>query len=268
DDDLHLLVWRGVRRGHGRHVRCIGCNLRRVREGWTARARPPGACRRIWSGTLRARSPGPDPSRRHHAPDYGRGRSADARVLFGRAGGGATHREPRCVIGRFRPWRQHEPEPCPGRQPTARPGLHRKHRRRGADHGHRPAASGRAWHPKLMALATYNGDVVIPHRPDWRQRVAWSRAWDTSIESGLTGAEDRRAMRLKPRERIVFRVIPWNAEERIRLLERLKAGVKAGRVLVPNWGRGATLAAGASGTSLAIASPAFTIHSANPVFIG
>lgn len=119
-----------------------------------------------------------------------------------------------------------------------------------------------------MALATYSGDVVIPHRPDWRQRVAWSRAWDTSIESGLTGAEDRRAMRLKPRERIVFRVIPWNAEERIRLLERLKAGVKAGRVLVPNWGRGATLAAGASGTSLAIASPAFTIHSGNPVFIG
>ena len=98
-----------------------------------------------------------------------------------------------------------------------------------------------------MALATYNGDVVIPHRPDWRQRVAWSRAWDTSIESGLTGAEDRRAMRLKPRERVVFRVIPWNAEERIRLLERLKAGVKAGRVLVPNWGRGATLAAEASG---------------------
>lgn len=118
-----------------------------------------------------------------------------------------------------------------------------------------------------MPVTTYNDAVVIPHPPDWRQPVEWSRSWDTRIESAVTGSEVRIGLRLKPREKIRFRLVPLDLAERLAMVARLKAAAKSGIALVPNWGRGSILSAEASGSSLAVAADNFKAQSGDVVFI-
>lgn len=118
-----------------------------------------------------------------------------------------------------------------------------------------------------MPVTTYNDAVVIPHAPDWRQPVEWSRSWDTRIESAVTGSEARVGLRLKPREKIRFRLVPLDLAERLAMVARLKAAAKAGLALVPHWGRGATLTIVAGGTSLAVAADNFKAQPGDLVFV-
>ncbi len=118
-----------------------------------------------------------------------------------------------------------------------------------------------------MPVTTYNDAVVIPHPPDWRQPVEWSRSWDTRIESAVTGSEARVGLRLKPREKVRFRLVPVDLVERLAMVGRLKAAVKCGLALVPHWGRGSTLTAVAAGSSLAVAADNFKAQPGDLVFV-
>ena len=118
-----------------------------------------------------------------------------------------------------------------------------------------------------MPVTTYNDAVVIPHAPDWRSPPEWSRSWDTRVESAVSGSESRIGLRLKPREKIRFRVVPLDLAERLALAERLKAAVKTGLAIVPHWGRGASLAAAASGTTVAVDADTFTAQPGDVVMI-
>jgi len=118
-----------------------------------------------------------------------------------------------------------------------------------------------------MPVTTYNDAVVIPHPPDWRQPVEWSRSWDTRIESAVTGSEARVGLRLKPREKLRFRLVPLNLAERLVMVARLKAAAKLGLAVVPHWGRGSTLTAEASGSSLVVAADNFKAQSEDVVFV-
>lgn len=118
-----------------------------------------------------------------------------------------------------------------------------------------------------MPVTTYNDAVVIPHPPDWRQPVEWSRSWDTRIESAVTGSEARVGLRLKPREKVRFRLVPLKLEERLVMVARLKAAAKAGLALVPHWGRGATLTTVAAGSSIAVAADNFKAQPGDLVFV-
>jgi len=46
-----------------------------------------------------------------------------------------------------------------------------------------------------MAVLFYNDAVVIPHAPDWRTPLEWSRTWDTRVEAAASGAESRVGLR-------------------------------------------------------------------------
>lgn len=118
-----------------------------------------------------------------------------------------------------------------------------------------------------MPVTTYNDAVVIPHAPDWRQPVEWSRSWDTRIESAVTGSESRVGMRLKPRQRIRFRLVPQDLTERRWLADRLRAAAKAGRAIVPHWGRGLEVAANASGKKLSVTADGFQSQPGDVLFI-
>ncbi len=118
-----------------------------------------------------------------------------------------------------------------------------------------------------MPVTTYNDAVVIPHAPDWRQPVEWSRSWDTRIESAVTGSEARVGLRLKPREKIRFRLVPLDLAERLAMVARLKAAAKAGLALVPHWGRGATLTGVAAGSSLTVVADSFKAQPGDLVFV-
>jgi hypothetical protein len=61
--------------------------------------------------------------------------------------------------------------------------------------------------------------------------------------------------------------VPYNLEERLAMVERLKVAVKSGLALVPHWGRGSTLAAAASGSSLTVIADNFKAQPGDAVFI-
>ena len=118
-----------------------------------------------------------------------------------------------------------------------------------------------------MPVKTYNDAVVIPHAPDRRQPVEWSRSWDTRIESAVTGSESRVGMRLKPRQRIRFRLVPQDLTERRWLADQLRAAAKAAKAIVPHWGRGLEVAASASGKKVTVTVDGFQSQPGDVLFI-
>lgn len=97
-----------------------------------------------------------------------------------------------------------------------------------------------------MSVELLLDHVVFPHRPDWRERVKWSRLWTTIIRDSVGGSEERVSMRPRGRVRLGFTVNPTNDVEAHQALDRLRAIVASGRAVVPYWGRGITLPTGAS----------------------
>lgn len=89
-----------------------------------------------------------------------------------------------------------------------------------------------------MSVERINGDVLIPHRPDWRQRVEWTRAWDTVIRDSVRGKEQRLALRPRGRVTVKFRFFPFDDIERQQFEDRMRAAMKDARAAIPFWGRG------------------------------
>jgi hypothetical protein len=102
-----------------------------------------------------------------------------------------------------------------------------------------------------MPVTEVNAHVLLPHLPDWSRPVQWSRAWRTDVQRVLTGAEERRALRPKPRGSLSWRVLPFDVTEQTPLLARLRAAAKSGLACAPYWGRGRRVVS-AAGTELVI----------------
>lgn len=96
-----------------------------------------------------------------------------------------------------------------------------------------------------MSIATYSGHVLLPHRPDWRQRVEWNREWETSIRSAVAGNEARVSMRPRARIGLKYRIIPFDHVEAGLFVMRAREVANTGRAVVPYWGRGVALRAAA-----------------------
>lgn len=100
-----------------------------------------------------------------------------------------------------------------------------------------------------MPLTTVNGHVLLPHYPDWTRPVEWSRSWRTDVDRSLSGSEERRALRPKPRTSVTWNILPYDVTEEARLLARLRAAAKSGLACAPYWGRGLRIVS-AVGTAL------------------
>lgn len=94
----------------------------------------------------------------------------------------------------------------------------------------------------VMSVELVNDCVVFPEQINWKDRVKWSRRWDTQIVGGITGAEDRSSGRSAPLQRLEYTITTYSIQARARLNARLLAAYKSGRACVPFWGRGQELA--------------------------
>jgi hypothetical protein len=94
-----------------------------------------------------------------------------------------------------------------------------------------------------VSVELINGYVILPHVPDWRREVAWSRQWGTKVERSVEGPEYRMGTRSTSRHKISWQVTPFDLEESTALIERLRAAIKTGLAATGFWGRGAQLSA-------------------------
>lgn len=95
-------------------------------------------------------------------------------------------------------------------------------------------------------ITTIDDHVILPHQADWNAKPELRRLWRAAVESSLGGNEDRLSVRSVAWMRFSYSVFPVNQVERARLEERLREGIKAGKIAVPLWGRGVPLSAAVS----------------------
>ena len=89
-----------------------------------------------------------------------------------------------------------------------------------------------------MSLTLLNDHVLLPHRPNWKTDPQWSRAWQTQVAAGVTGAESRTAVRVAPRLTLKWLVSPQDLQEQSQLDDRIRFALKSGQACTPYWGRG------------------------------
>lgn len=97
-----------------------------------------------------------------------------------------------------------------------------------------------------------NDIVLLPHLPDWSQAPKSERRWQSALSSAVSGMEARASLRQAPIRSLEWRVVPFDAQERGLLDDRLRAAVIEGTAAVPWWGRGLRLASAASGTTVTL----------------
>lgn len=102
-----------------------------------------------------------------------------------------------------------------------------------------------------MSVDLVNGHVLLPHLPDWGQRITHRRTWQNEVGRGLNGGEHRVAMRHRPRLSLSWGLVPHDSEEQALMHARLRAAVKSGYGCVPHWGRGIQVS-GTSGADLTL----------------
>lgn len=83
-------------------------------------------------------------------------------------------------------------------------------------------------------MESYANAVLIPDAPNWANKPRWSRRWQTAITTGVTGAEDRAALRKEPLESLEYSLLT-ELGEREALTARLQAALKSGRACIPRW---------------------------------
>jgi hypothetical protein len=93
-----------------------------------------------------------------------------------------------------------------------------------------------------MPVTLINSHVLIPDSPNWRTEPAWSRAWQTQVAGGVTGAESRTAVRMAPRVSLRWTVMSLTLQDHWQLDDRIRAALKLGLACAPYWGRGIKLA--------------------------
>jgi hypothetical protein len=102
-----------------------------------------------------------------------------------------------------------------------------------------------------------NNHVLLPHRANWTAPPQTSRLWETGITPGITGAEQRQALRAWGRRSLGYTVTCRSLEQRARLDAQLDSGKNSGMACAPYFGRATALAAG-------VAAGAGAITLANP----
>jgi hypothetical protein len=90
-------------------------------------------------------------------------------------------------------------------------------------------------------ISTIDGHVLLPHQADWSRVPEQRRVWRSRIESTLSGREERASVRSQPWVVMSYDVLPFSHVERARFEERSRASLKACKLAVPHWGRGAQL---------------------------
>ncbi|MHB8520731.1 MAG: hypothetical protein ACYDH9_08225 [Limisphaerales bacterium] len=100
-----------------------------------------------------------------------------------------------------------------------------------------------------MSIPLVNDAVVFPDPIDWSGKVNWSRTWATRLAEGITGAEDRAAMRTKPLHKLEYGILAASLQDRSNLEARLAAAVKKGRACCPLWARPSELSQDAGDTA-------------------
>lgn len=121
-----------------------------------------------------------------------------------------------------------------------------------------------------MSVSTLNDHVIFPHRPDWRERVGWSRTWATIVRETVGGTEERVATRPRGRIKLSFTVNPIDDIEGHLATDRLRAIAASGRAVVPYWGRGLLLPLGATAGATVVdiaREPAWEWDNEDPVFL-
>jgi len=95
-------------------------------------------------------------------------------------------------------------------------------------------------------MNTVNGYVLFPHN-GWAtgQPLKWSRTWQTGVATGISGAEQRSALRAWPRHKLGCTLVAASLQERARLDARVDAALKTGYACLPFFGKGCALSAAA-----------------------
>lgn len=91
-------------------------------------------------------------------------------------------------------------------------------------------------------ITTITGHVLLPHQADTSTPPTSERVWMTGRDTALTGAEQRVGVRPLPWIRLNYQVLCYNAVEQSRFDMRYQAAMRAGKIVVPHWGRSARLA--------------------------
>lgn len=92
------------------------------------------------------------------------------------------------------------------------------------------------------ALPVIDGHYVLPHQANWASTPSVERQWRSGVTAALTGKEDRTSIRAAAWIKMKYQVLPYNHDERARFDYRMKAAMKAGKVAVPRWGKGVSIA--------------------------
>jgi len=102
-------------------------------------------------------------------------------------------------------------------------------------------------------MTTINGHVLLPHN-GWASGapVKWSRRWQSGVGTGITGIEQRSALRAQPRHKLSCDLIATSLQERTRLDARVDAAMKCGLACLPFFGRAGVLLAAANAADVAI----------------
>ena len=103
-----------------------------------------------------------------------------------------------------------------------------------------------------MSVQLVNGHVLFPDPPNWRERVAWKRSWQTAIASAGRGNENRRGLRRIPRTSLSWLATVQSAEQLAILEARINAALKSGKACAGYWGRAAVLANAVSASTAAL----------------
>lgn len=83
--------------------------------------------------------------------------------------------------------------------------------------------------------------ILLPHIADWTRKPTLERIWKTGLEASLGGSEDRASVRHEAWMKLTYQVLPYGHVERARFDDRMRAGLKAGKLCVPLWGKGVPL---------------------------
>lgn len=103
-----------------------------------------------------------------------------------------------------------------------------------------------------MSLPLVNGAVLLPGAPDWKAGVELSLRWRTEIVTGLTGLEDRAALRDRPEAIMTWRPAAGSVAEVARLAAQIRRAIESGSAAAPGHSR-PSLCVSATATTLTVA---------------
>lgn len=94
----------------------------------------------------------------------------------------------------------------------------------------------------LETVERLKGHILLPHQADWSNVPKLNRVWRGAVESTIGGPEDRLTVRPVSWMKLTYEVLPFEHQERAEFEARMREGLRVGKIAVPFFGRGVTLA--------------------------